>query len=235
MSVAKLRFNGGQVVIPILFTDGTETAPSIASSSFPTTGMFFPTTNEIAFTNAGAETIRITSSGQLGVGTKTPSSGTMLHAAGSGSVDIKVEGTGDVGLSIDRTGSTVWRIRNDASGAGEDNALIFTGGVVSPVLMTMTRTSERVGIGLDAPLAKLHIDHSDSSGAIPALIIDQADVDEPFTKYIGTAASAVLDNSLVDVGDVTTFTAFGYKKIEIQDDGSQITNGDYYVEFGKLA
>lgn len=74
-----------------------------------------------------------------------------------------------------------------------------------------------------------------TSAAIPVLTLDQADVDEPFIKLVGDAAAATLTRDLVDVGDVSSFTPVGYAKIEVQDDGNQITDGDYYVEFGTLA
>jgi hypothetical protein len=83
--------------------------------------------------------------------------------------------------------------------------------------------------------AKLHIRQGESAEAIPVTLLEQLDVDEPFTKYIGTAAAATLTRSIVDEGDVTTATRIGWIKIEIQDDGNQVTDGDYYVPFYTLA
>jgi hypothetical protein len=85
------------------------------------------------------------------------------------------------------------------------------------------------------PLAQLHIDQESGSGAIPVMILDQADVDEPFTKYIGTAAAATLTRSIVAEGDVTTATRQGFVKIEIEDVGNQVTDQDYYVPFYTLS
>lgn len=73
-----------------------------------------------------------------------------------------------------------------------------------------------------------------STAAIPVAEFNQADVDEPFHKFVGDAAAATLTRDLVDDGDVTTATLVGWYKIEIQDDGNQITDGDYYVPFYSL-
>ena len=74
-----------------------------------------------------------------------------------------------------------------------------------------------------------------TTGALPVITLDQADTDEPFLKFIGDAASADLTRDLVDTGDVTTPTVVGYLKIEILDDGDQITDGDYFIPFYSLA
>jgi len=47
--------------------------------------------------------------------------------------------------------------------------------------------------------------------------------------------AADLTRSIVDVGDVSTATVAGYVKIEIDDTGDQVTDGDYYMPFYTLA
>lgn len=88
-----------------------------------------------------------------------------------------------------------------------------------------------------AAIERLRVTHQgqvqmvNQSGITAAgLQIQQLDVDEPFIKFIGTAASADLTRSIVDVGDVTTPTIAGYAKVEVQDDGNQITDQDYFVQ-----
>ena len=74
-----------------------------------------------------------------------------------------------------------------------------------------------------------------TTGALPVITIDQADTDEPFIKVIGDAALADLTRDLVDTGDVSTPTIVGYLKIEVLDDGDQISDGDYFIPFYSLA
>lgn len=93
-----------------------------------------------------------------------------------------------------------------------------------------------IGIGnVSSPLAQTHIDQASTTAAIPVLVLDQADVDEPFTKYIGSAASANLSRSIVDDGDVTTATLIGWTMIEIDDVGNQVADGNYFQPFYSLA
>ncbi|MEE9528432.1 MAG: hypothetical protein V3V88_00065, partial [Dehalococcoidia bacterium] len=90
-----------------------------------------------------------------------------------------------------------------------------------------------IGIGTDAPTAKLHVDQSSTTGAKPVITLDQADVDEDFFKFIGTSDTNV-DRALVDAANFTTpGTLTGWLKINIQDDQATnpITDGDYYIPF----
>jgi hypothetical protein len=75
---------------------GTELLPSIAPSTDTNTGMFFPAADTIAFAEGGAEAMRINSSGQVGIGTTSPTSDLDIYKA-SGSPFIRVQsGTGSV-------------------------------------------------------------------------------------------------------------------------------------------
>ena len=91
-----------------------------------------------------------------------------------------------------------------------------------------TASGSRFGFGA-TPAGTVHVDQASTSAAIPALILDQADVDEPFMKFIGTAAGASTTNSLVAIADVSTATVAGYAKVEVEDIGNQITDQDYYI------
>ena len=54
------------------FAAGTAAAPSIAPTGDPNTGMFFPAADTIAFSEGGAEAMRLDSVGNVGIGTTAP-------------------------------------------------------------------------------------------------------------------------------------------------------------------
>lgn len=56
------------------------------------------------------------------------------------------------------------------------------------VLDTTIHFVGSVGIGI-TPAAKLHVDQSSETAAVPVLILDQADVSEEFIDFIATAAA----------------------------------------------
>jgi len=65
--------------------------------------------------------------------------------------------------------------------------------------------TDRVGIGVLAPAAKLEINQNSASGAVPCLLLDQDDEDKPFIKFDGTSASDQSTNVTTDtsVGSLT--------------------------------
>ncbi|GIU68253.1 MAG: hypothetical protein KatS3mg001_103 [Candidatus Pacearchaeota archaeon] len=76
---------GGTTVITsgrvIQAANGTAAAPAFSFSADTDNGMFIPTTNQLAFSTAGLERVRIDSSGNVGIATTTPQQ--KLHVNGS--------------------------------------------------------------------------------------------------------------------------------------------------------
>ena len=72
--------------------------------------------------------------------------------------------------------------------------------------------NDRVGIGVSSPAAKLEIDQSSATGAIPCLELDQDDTDQPFIKFDGSSASDTSANITTDtsIGSLT-----GYIRVDV--------------------
>jgi hypothetical protein len=81
--------------------DGTAAAPAIRGTD-ANTGIFFPAADTIAFSEGGAEAMRIDSSGNVGIGTSSPA--TRLHVFGAGA-NSRLENSG-------ATTSTQFTVKN---------------------------------------------------------------------------------------------------------------------------
>jgi hypothetical protein len=75
---------------PTVFSAGTASDPSITFTGDTNTGLFSPAGDTIAFTEGGAEAMRITSDGRLGIGTTSPNY--PLNVQGSGDTFVGITG-----------------------------------------------------------------------------------------------------------------------------------------------
>jgi hypothetical protein len=102
-TITGATFTGNTFSNPIItgvstFAAGTVSAPAITTTGDTNTGIFFPAADTIAFTEGGVESMRIDSSGNVGIGTSSPA--TLLHLASS-SVDpeirlVRTPGSGNI-------------------------------------------------------------------------------------------------------------------------------------------
>jgi hypothetical protein len=136
VSVANLT--AGRDVSANIFSSaaGTAALPAITTSGDLNTGIFFPSADTIAFSEGGVEAMRLDASGNLGVGTTSP----------SGKLDVR--------QTVNNTDMFYGRRQADAGG-GAGNFINFdsSGGGTS-VFKVSTRADIEAGTLLLAPVKK---------------------------------------------------------------------------------
>jgi hypothetical protein len=106
---------------------GSAAAPTIAATGDTNTGIFFPAADTIAFAEGGAEAMRIDSSGNVGIGTSSPSA--KLQVFGT---EVRVQQNASYYSLFDTAGTRYGYIQggsgylNIVSEAGSANNLTFT-------------------------------------------------------------------------------------------------------------
>jgi hypothetical protein len=123
------------------FAAGTALLPSITKTGDTNTGIWFPSGDTIAFTEGGVESMRINSSGNVGIGTTSPQGRLNLSNAGAAGFEFFVTnpggGVGTYIQSFNRSGgayvethylASSHTFRTDASAT---SMILDTGGIVT--------------------------------------------------------------------------------------------------------
>ncbi len=149
---------------------GTAAAPGYAFSGNLNTGMFSPATNTIGLSTNGAEAMRISSTGFVGIGTTTPSNA--LDVVGSTNLN-NIFNVGPYGATLNYNGSNVFAVTGNP-GSGNAYTMQVTTGVPSTTAFAVRYLNSNglissldnsgnmyvagnVGIGTTAPAATLDV------------------------------------------------------------------------------
>jgi len=140
----------------IAFENGSASAPSIYFKDSGTdTGIYSPGTDQVAISTAGTGRLFVNASGNVGLGTSSPSAA--LHVVTSGAGQIRYfDGTVTGAFGSFGSGNELF--------LGSGKALAFTtNGITSSETRMTIDTTGRVGIGVTAPQVPLDL-ISDASG-----------------------------------------------------------------------
>ena len=160
---------------------GSAAAPAIVPTGDTNTGIFFPAADTIAFSEGGAEAMRIDSSGNVGIG--TTSSAAKLHVYSANASDKLVQfgpagisdgnfiTTAKNGVSGSTSGTPQFSLGMDYSttytdlaalkfargGGAQGNILFFTGNAANGAERLRIDVNGNVGIGTESPDSVLSV------------------------------------------------------------------------------
>ena len=90
------------------FAAGTAAAPSVTTTGDTNTGIFFPAADTIAFSEGGAEAVRIDSSGNVGIGTTSPTAILQVNSTAATVRPIVTATTGYTDWVVANTGGNLY-------------------------------------------------------------------------------------------------------------------------------
>jgi len=140
------------------FSAGTVSAPAITTTGDTNTGIFFPAADTIAFTEGGAEAMRIDSSGQVGIGTTSPNG--LLHVNGTINIGSQTQNSTSTAVLENRvtsdpasTARAAITLGTTAGTSSSDSYIAFTTNQygVSRAERMRIDSSGNVGIGTSSP------------------------------------------------------------------------------------
>jgi len=118
----------------IEFAAGSAAAPSITFTGDTNTGIYSPAADTIAFTEGGVESMRIDSSGNVGIGTSSVGANHRLEVSGNQKYFAFTGNTGSGGSANPSSSSGLFLGWNRSNGEGESNIVYGLGAGASPAL-----------------------------------------------------------------------------------------------------
>ena len=186
VGIAKALFVGTTANIAGVTTvqAGTAALPAITTSGDTNTGIFFPAADTIAFSEGGVESMRITSAGNVGIGTTSPTGALQISNATpvltGGSSQLNIFSTDAIGadkggrisfggvsgaVGFDPYGfCAIAGLKDNATASNFSGYLTFSTSASGGTVAERMRidSSGNVGIGTSSPQSSLQV-----SGAMP--------------------------------------------------------------------
>jgi hypothetical protein len=166
-------------------------------------GLYLATTNTLAFSTAGAERIRITSTGNVGIGDNNPTLDLVLFRNTASAVAARLQnsGSGSIYFSFLRTATQDWNLGLKATDSNKFQ-ISSTAGLGTPRL-TIT-TGGLVGITSTAPASILHVEQTNSAGGTKLIVHNPSTTNGSWSEIdfsLASASAEVRGGKIQLVGD----------------------------------
>jgi len=220
------------------FADGTVLLPSITNIGDTNTGIYFPAADTIAFTEGGVESMRIDASGNVGIGTNTPSTFGKLAVYGTSSggqvVSAIVNSSGTANtqavLSFDTSASGFnvrdSQIRATNNGSNQTTLEFYTSNAVTPAEAMRITAPGNVGIGTSSPSTKFQVNGAASTNNTSRFV----------AKFTDTSAVALGNGGgIMFQGVYTGTTALDCSGIQAYKENATDGNYAYAMTFATRA
>jgi len=209
---------------------GSTSVPSISPSGDTNTGIFFPSSDTIAFGEGGTEAARIDSSGRLGIGTASPVQ--TLDVNGgigvNGAITCKSSGTAR-GYLGDVDGDTHMQIRSESGQISFKKANTeFARFDTSSRFLVGTsnaRTIEPYGLGTDGQIANTFESVGDTNPGPGLSLCSNSTTARmgPYLYFCRSNAGSIGSNTLVNSGDnLGTISFAGADGTDVRTRGAAI-------------
>jgi len=183
------------------FSAGTVSLPALTTTGDTNTGIFFPAADTIAFTEGGAESMRIDSSGNVGIGTSSPAT----------KLDVTNGYTTDNNVSLTLTNS---------QGAATDNGAIAYRTSTGAGFMTSAQINSGPGSAYAASYLKFRV--ADSSQTLQ----ERMRIDVSGNLGIGTTAPTTKFDVNTAVGNTQNIATIRSSNVQLKIGTTDIGNGE---------
>ena len=196
----------------VSFADGTAAAPSITNTGDLNAGLFFPAADTVAVSTAGAERLRVDSSGNVGIGTTSPATQLDLAANNTAGTALNVLRFTDTDLSVTAPQELgkieFYSADNSAPGAGVKASITGIAEVGNPGGGIAFSTDLLTG----TPIERMRIDRNGNVGVGTTTPTSIVDIYSATAAVLNLRGDASTSNTIIRSSTDTTPPSLNLRK-----------------------